>query len=116
MIPWRMQPVERFEAMLAAGRDSPLLRFSLGTHYLQSGDPRRAAGHLREAVARDPQYSAAWKALGKALAEAGERSEAIAAYREGMAVADRRGDKQAAREMGVFLRRLEKARDGESGT
>ncbi len=37
--------------------------------------------------------------------------EALAAYREGIAVAERKGDKQAGKEMQVFARRLEKARD-----
>ncbi len=109
MIPWAMDPVERFEAMLAAGRDSALLRFSLGMQYLKAADPAAASRHLRSAVEQDPEYSAAWKLLGKALAELGDRVAAIEAYRSGIAAAERRGDKQAAKEMGVFLRRLEKA-------
>jgi predicted Zn-dependent protease len=104
-----MDPVERFEAMLAAGRDSALLRFSLGLNYLKAGRADRAAEHLRSAVSQDADYSAAWKLLGKALAEAGDPGEAAAAYRSGIAAAERRGDKQAAKEMAVFLRRLEKA-------
>ena len=98
--------------MLAQGRDNALLRFSLGSHYLKEGDAARAAGHLRAAVAHDAQYSAAWKLLGKALAEQGAREDAIAAYRSGIAAAEKRGDKQAAKEMAVFLRRLEKAAGG----
>jgi|SRR5688572_2540371 predicted Zn-dependent protease len=109
-----MQPVERFEAMLAAGRDSALLRFSLGTHYLKAGDPATAAAHLRRAVELDAEYSAAWKFLGKALAEGGDIAGAASAYRDGIAAADRRGDKQAAKEMTVFLRRIER-QAGEAG-
>jgi len=103
-----MDPAERFEALLAAGKDNALLRFSLGMHYLKAGDAARAAGHLRAAVAHDRDYSAAWKLLGKALAESGDPAGAVDAYRSGIAAAERRGDKQAAREMTVFLRRLEK--------
>jgi predicted Zn-dependent protease len=103
-----MDPAERFEKLLAAGKDNALLRFGLGAHYLKSGDAGRAAIHLRAAVAQDPDYSAAWKLLGKALAECGERAAAIGAYRDGIAAAGRRGDKQAAKEMVVFLRRLER--------
>jgi Tfp pilus assembly protein PilF len=103
-----MSLVERFEAMLAAGRDDALLRFSLGMQYLQGGDAARAVEHLRRAVAHDPDYSAAWKLLGKALVQAGDAAAAAAAYRAGIAAAGRRGDKQAAKEMTVFLRRLEK--------
>lgn len=104
-----MRPVERFEALLAQGKDGALLRFSLGSQYLKDGDPARAAEHLRAAVAQDAGYSAAWKLLGKALAESGRPQEAIEAYRAGIEAAERKGDKQAAREMAVFLRRLEKA-------
>lgn len=107
-----MDPAARFEALLAAGKDSALLRFSLGMHYLGAGDAARAAGHLRRAVEQDPDYSAAWKLLGKALAESGDAKGAMGAYRDGIAAANRRGDKQAGKEMAVFLKRLEKTGEG----
>ena len=107
-----VDPVERFEAMLAQGKDNALLRFTLGSHYLKQGDAAVASAHLQAAVAHDPGYSAAWKLLGKALAEQARNAEAIVAYRTGIAAAEKHGDKQAAREMGVFLRRLEKEGPG----
>ena len=107
-----MSLVDRFEAMLAAGRDDALLRFSLGMQYLQAGDAARAAEHLKRAVAHDPDYSAAWKLLGKALAQGGDADGAAAAYRDGIDAAGRKGDKQAAKEMTVFLRRLERPGGG----
>jgi Tfp pilus assembly protein PilF len=103
---------DRFEALLASGKDGALLRFSLGMHYLKEGDASRAAGHLRSAVAQDPGYSAAWKLLGKALENCAEPAAAMDAYRSGIEAAQRKGDKQAAKEMAVFLRRLEKAPGG----
>lgn len=102
------EPLENFLALLAGGRDNALLRYSLGNEYLKKGDASSAAEHLRRAVEHDPKYSAAWKLLGKALADAGEPAEALAAYRRGITVAEARGDKQAAKEMGVFARRIEK--------
>ncbi len=98
-----------FEKMLAAGKDGALLRFSLGNEYLKAGDAAQAAVHLARAVAQDPQYTAAWKLYGKALAAAGRGAEALAAYREGIAVAHAKGDKQAEKEMTVFARRIERA-------
>lgn len=107
-----MDPSAKFEAMLAAGKDSALLRFGLGSHYLAAGEAARAAEHLRAAVSQDPAYSAAWKLLGKALEGTSDPAGAMAAYRSGIEAAEKRGDKQAAREMGVFLRRLERAQGG----
>ena len=104
--------VANLERLLGGPRDTPLLRFSLGNEYLKAGDAEKAAAYLRDAVTRDPEYSAAWKLLGKALADAGRAAEALAAYRDGIAVAERRGDKQAAREMSVFARRLERQLEG----
>jgi len=94
--------------LVGTPRDGALLRFSLGSEYLKAGDPASAAAHLREAVARDPDYSAAWKLLGKALVESGGAEAALEAYERGIAVAGARGDKQAAKEMTVFARRLRK--------
>jgi Tfp pilus assembly protein PilF len=96
--------------LLAGGRDNALLRFSLGAEYLKSGEGREAAAHLRAAVAHDREYSAAWKLLGRALETLGENDEALAAYRTGIEVAERKGDKQAAKEMMVFARRIERVR------
>jgi len=103
-----MPSIADFEAMLAAGRDNALLRFSLGNEYLKQGDAVKAAGHLRRAVEHDPKYSAAWKLLGRALTDAEAWTDALAAYQQGIAVAEARGDKQAAKEMGVFARRIQK--------
>ena len=100
--------LEALERMLASGKDSALLRFSLGAEHLKRGDPVAAAEHLRRAVELDPGYSAAWKMLGKACESAGDKPAAAEAWRRGIAVAEARGDMQAAREMGVFLRRLER--------
>ena len=98
-----------FERMLAAGRDSALLRFSLGNEYLTAGDAARAAEHLGHAVELDRSYTAAWKLYGKALTAAGRADEALAAYRRGIEVARHKGDRQAEKEMTVFARRLERA-------
>jgi predicted Zn-dependent protease len=94
--------------LVGTARDGALLRFSIGSEYLKAGDASSAAAQLREAVNRDPGYSAAWKLLGRALAEAGRAGEALEAFERGIAVATARGDQQAAKEMTVFARRLRK--------
>jgi predicted Zn-dependent protease len=103
-----MSMIENFERMLAAGQDSALLRYSLGSAYYKEGQLNPAIEHLARAVDQDPGYSAAWKAYGKALADATRLDEAAHAYRQGIAVAEKNGDIQAAKEMRVFLKRIEK--------
>lgn len=100
--------IDELEKLLAAGKDSALLRFSLASEYLKAGDAGMAAGHLQRALALDPGYSAAWKLLGQALTELNRFSEALATYRQGIEAAQRNGDLQAAKQMQVFARRLEK--------
>lgn len=100
--------IANLQKLVGTPRDGALLRFSLGNEYLKAGDPAKAVEQLREAVKRDPVHSAAWKLLGRALADSGRPAEALEAYREGIAVAERKGDKQAAKEMTVFSRRIEK--------
>jgi predicted Zn-dependent protease len=95
------------EALLAKGRDDALLRYSLGSEYLKEGAASLAAAHLERAVAHDAGYSAAWKLLGKAREALGDRAGAKAAYESGIAAALQKGDKQAEKEMRVFLKRLE---------
>jgi len=101
-----------FERMLASGKDGALLRFSLGTGYLHADDAAAGAIHLAKAVEFDPRYTAAWKFYAKALATCGRNADALAAYRQGIAVAHERGDKQAEKEMTVFARRLERMLQG----
>ena len=104
--------IANLEKLLGTPRDGALLRFSLGNEYLKAGDAAKAAEYLAAAVERDPGYSAAWRALGKALAESGRAADALRAYRSGIAAAQKRGDKQAEKEMTVFARRIEKALAG----
>lgn len=100
--------IERLQKLLGTPRDGALLRYSLGLEHAKALDADKAIDCFREAVARDPAYSAAWRALGKALESAGREPEALAAYRDGIAAAHGKGDKQAEKEMTVFARRLEK--------
>jgi Tfp pilus assembly protein PilF len=100
--------ISALEKLLGTPRDGALLRYSLGLEYQKAGNPEKALEHLREAVKRDPLYSAAWRLLGKTLAELERPTEALAAYRDGVAAAQRKGDRQAEKEMAVFARRLEK--------
>lgn len=102
--------LEGLERMLAKGVDNALLRFGLGKGYLDAGDAATAAVHLRRCVEQDPKYSAAWKLLGKALQAQDDLDGARAAWSDGLAAAQAHGDKQAEKEMTVFLRKLDKTK------
>ena len=101
--------LESLEKMLAKGMDNSMLRFGLGKGYLDADDPSTAAVHLQRCTEQDPNYSAAWKLLGKARQACGDLSGARQAWEQGIDVAQIRGDKQAAKEMSVFLSKLDKA-------
>jgi predicted Zn-dependent protease len=89
-------------------RDGTLLRVSIANILLKRSEIAAAIEQLRAALRFDPDYSAAWKLFGKTLAENGEVDAAREAYRAGIEAAIKRGDKQAGKEMTVFLRRLKK--------
>lgn len=110
--------IANLEALLAKGGDGATLRLALSSRYLDAGEASAAVMHAEAAVRLDPEYSAAWKALGRALTAAGRDDDARVSYERGIEVAERRGDRQAANEMRVFSRRLGAAaarRDGEGG-
>ena len=108
--------IARLRALCGTPRDGALLRFSLGNVLLAAGQAGEAAVELRRATQFDPNYSAAWKLLGRALVEAGDRPAARHAWDEGIAAANRAGDVQARKEMQVFLRRLDKQIDDATST
>ena len=107
--------IANLEKLIGTPRDSALLRYSLGSEWLKAGDPAQAAEHLRAALERDARYSAAWKLLGKTLAENGQSTEALTAYAQGIVVAEAKGDIQAAKEMAVFARRLRRQTPANGG-
>ena len=95
----------RLEALLESQGETALLRFSLGLS-CRADAPDVAIAHLHRAVELDAGYSAAWKELGRILADHGHAEAARDAFTRGISVAEARGDIQAAKEMRVFLKRL----------
>ena len=103
--------IANLEKLLDGPRDGALLRYSLGNEYLKAGDHAKACDFLQAAIKHDPTHSAAWKLLGKALAERNEIQAALEAYEQGIRVAVAKGDKQAEKEMTVFSKRLRRQLD-----
>ena len=105
-----MDMTDRLKAMLSRGDDSAQLRFGLATALFARGELVAALEHARVAVNLDPDYSAAWRLVGRVCLELGNLEEAVRALETGIAVAERRGDRQLVKEMNVFLARVHRAR------
>lgn len=110
-----MPDIENLLGLLDKGRDDAMLRFALGNAYFERKDYAQAIVHLRAAVDHDAKYSAAWKMLGKALMRQQQTADAELALQRGIEVAAEKGDKQAVREMQVFLKRLRSQMQGDVG-
>lgn len=100
-----------FEALLAQGHDNAMLRYSLGNACMSETQFADAIEHLNRAVEMDPQYSAAWKILGKCHEAEGRYQQAVDSWDAGIAAAEEKGDKQAQKEMQVFRKRALKKLD-----
>ena len=64
-------------------------RNNFGAELLKQGKLAEAIAELRQAVALDPAYAAAFRNLGYALDQAGQGDEAIAAYRRALSLEPR---------------------------
>lgn len=104
--------IARLQKLVGGPRDNALLHHAIGVEWLKLGRARQAADALRAATSRDASFSAAWKLLGKALSDCGDTTGAGEAWQHGIAAAETRGDVQAAKEMRVFLRRIERGTPG----
>jgi Flp pilus assembly protein TadD len=107
--------IERLRTLLETGNDSAQLRFGLASALFARAEYAEAREHARVAVQLDPDYSAAWRLLGRSHHELGDFDSAARAFESGIAVAERRGDRQLVKEMGVFLARARKAAGRDAG-
>ncbi len=104
---------EMFRKLLERDPKNPMVLYSLGSELFKEGRYEEARDHLRRAIHNKPDYSVAYRMLGRAHYELREDSEAKNVFLKGKEVAAENGDLQTAREMDVFLRRLRKREVGE---
>ncbi len=86
-----------------------MLRYTLGNAFYNEKKYTDAIEHLQKAVELKPDYSAAWKMLGRSLAAAESHQRALDAFNQGFEVAEANGDKQTAKEIAVFRKRVIKS-------
>ncbi len=101
-------PLETFEELAAKAPDNVMVRYSLGREYLKVKRYAEAEREFREALRLKPDYSAAYRELGKSLVGLERLDEAREVYTKGAEVACEKGDLQTKREIEVFLKRLPK--------
>ena len=91
--------IEMFIEVLSIDPEDPVATFGLGKAYMQLNRYEDAAPYFEKAADLQKDYSAAYLSLGKCLEFSGRIEEAEVAYREGIAVAGRKGDLMPMREM-----------------
>ena len=106
---------EMFRKLLEKSPDNPMILCSLGIELFKEGRYPEAREHLARAVENKPDYSVAYRMLGRTHFELRENAEAHRVFARGREVAQENGDLQTVREIDVFLRRLEKREAGEEG-
>lgn len=97
---------EMFRKLLDKDPENPMVLCSLGIQLFKDGRYPDAARHLEKAIQNKPDYSVAYRMLGRARYELHENAEARRVFEEGRRVAEANGDLQTVREIDVFLRRL----------
>ncbi len=103
-----MERIEGLEEIVADDPEDHTARFMLATELAKAGRPGEAIPHFRAVVEADPEYTAAYRGLGRALVSEGDTDAAREVFERGVVVADRTGDYQSGKEMEVFLRRYTK--------
>jgi uncharacterized protein HemY len=104
---------EMFRKLLERDPNNPMVLYSLGNELFKEERYPEARDHLRRAVENKPDYSVAYRMLGRAHYELGEDAEAKEVFERGREVAKENGDLQTVKEIDVFRRRLDKRAAGE---
>jgi predicted Zn-dependent protease len=105
----RARRVEQFEKLRAAEPDDLLVRFGLANEYYEMGRYAEAVEEAWAALRLKPDYSAAYRVLGRALIEQGDVEEARRVLTEGVALADRVGDIMTMKQMRTMLKQIDRA-------
>jgi len=102
-----------FRKLLDRDPNNPMVLCSLGIELFKEGNYAEARDHLSRAVENKPDYSVAYRMLGRAHFELGEDADARWVFEKGREVAGQNGDLQTIKEIDVFARRLEKRQSTE---
>lgn len=104
---------DMFRKLLDRDPKNPMVLYSLGNELFKEGRYEEARDHLQHAIENKPDYSVAYRMLGRAHYELHEDTEAKDVFLRGREVANENGDLQTVKEIDVFSRRLRKREVGE---
>ena len=103
---------EMFRELLQKDPENPMVLYSLGNELFKEEKYEEARDLLQRAIENKPDYSVAYRMLGRAYYELREDNEARGVFLKGKEVARGNGDLQTVKEIDVFMRRLEKREVG----
>ena len=103
---------DMFRKLLDRDPNNPMVLYSLGNELFKEKKYIEAGEYLSDAVRNKPDYSVAYRMLGRTLYELGQNAEARRVFVEGREVAEKNGDLQTVKEIDIFIRRLEKREAG----
>jgi uncharacterized protein HemY len=104
---------DMFRKLLEKDPKNPMILYSLGNELFKEEHYAEARDLLQRAIENKPDYSVAYRMLGRAHFELNENSEARSVFLKGKEVARENGELQTVKEIDVFMRRLEKREVGE---
>ena len=104
---------DMFRKLLERDPNNPMILYSLGSELFKEGSYGEARDLLQRATQNKPDYSVAYRMLGRSHYELHENTEAREVFLKGKEVAQENGDLQTVKEIDVFLRRLQKREVGE---
>lgn len=91
---------------IRAEPEDPVGYYVLGMEYAKLHRHLDAIDAFEKALRLLPDYTAAFRELGKSLRDAGRKREAEEMWGQGVVVAQKRGDTQTLKELLVLLKRL----------
>lgn len=101
-----MEKIERFKKVIELDPNDVLGYFSLGNAYLDAYKKDLARETFEKAIQVDPEHSSSYFGLGQAWEALGQKEKAAAIYKQGITIADKKGDMMTQRKMEARLRAI----------
>jgi tetratricopeptide (TPR) repeat protein len=99
--------MQKLQSLLERTPDDTFLLYAIALEHKKANDFSSAIQWFDRVIEKDPGYSVAYHQAGLTHESAGDMSAAKAAYHQGIAAAEKKGDHHAADEMRGALSMLE---------